>query len=625
MRARTGALGASATAVATAVAAAVAFVPTVGLGQDETFADESVEDVLVGFRAIRDWQYDEAIAVAEKLLAARPEDPLVTALVGTVKMYLGDYKGAVVDLREARNAGVPEILLAEAQAAEAARVATDGYAEKVTEHFIIRYRPGKDEILIPFATETLDKAYEQIGDLLGWKPKSRVIVEFYPAASTLAKVSSLTDDDIRNSGTIALCKWNRLMVTTPRGVMFGYAWRDTLAHELTHLLIGGASKNTVPIWLHEGIAKFAETAWRGEPGLGMSEEQQKRLRAAAEQNKLIPFEKMHPSMAKLPTQEQSSLAFAEVFTFIEYLVAKKGWAGIRGVMAELSKGASDKEAIRKVYGEPLKRLARRWMRTLKTRPIKRTSQAGDKTRLVIKDSGDVPDDKLHGLSKQGRRYARAADLLYARGRVTAAQKELQKAYDATKSPLISAKLAVLALQNGDLKAAEKAALNALDGTADMAGPNVTLAEVLVRTGRNDKAWEPLNRAIDINPFDPRIHSLTLAILGEGGDPALKARAARALSLISSRRAPPIPRLGQGGLIQVEGSPFRRVFLTPDRDGADAQPTAFVTPTPPFGVTPGRYRLELVPVAGPAIIQSIQVQPAAPDGTPQPVTPLADGS
>ena len=616
--------------------AGAAVTPIAATAQDDPLSSSpddatGLDEVLEGFRALRDWQYGEARAIAERLMTTRPNDPLVDALVGTVKMHLGDYGGAVADLRRARDAGVPEPLLAEAQAAEAARVATDGYAETVGEHFILRYRPGKDEILVPYAKETMEKAIERIGELLGWKPKVRVVVEFYPAASTLARVSSLTDDDIRNSGTIALCRWNRLMVTTPRGVMFGYSWRDTLAHELVHLLIGGVSKNTVPIWLHEGIAKYAETAWRTEPGRGLAESQQRRLREAAQNDQLIPFEKMHPSMAKLPTQEQSSLAFAEVFTFIEYLIEKKGWEGIRRVLRSMGSGQSEERAIAEVYGAPLKTLAKRWMRSLKTRKIRTASGAvASDRRLVIKDSGDVPDDKLHGLSKQGRRFARAADLLYARGRMKAAQKELQKAFDATKSPLISAKLAVLALQNGDLKAAEVAALNAVDGTPDLAGPNVTLAEILLRTGRTDAAWEPLAKAVDINPFDPRIHSLRLALLGDKGDPAEKAEAARALALIASGRAPAAPRLGQGGLIQVEGPAFRRVYLQrlPEDGGEEAEPnvpTGFVTPTPPFGVKPGRYRLQLVPANGPPVTKTIQVQPAASDGSPQPVTPPADGS
>jgi hypothetical protein len=42
----------------------------------------------------------------------------------------------------------------------------------------------------------------------------------------------------------------------------GYPWLDTLAHEYTHFIVSRVSHNTVPIWFHEGLAKFEERRWR---------------------------------------------------------------------------------------------------------------------------------------------------------------------------------------------------------------------------------------------------------------------------------------------------------------------------------------------------------------------------
>ena len=583
---------------------------------------ESSKDVLEGFRAIEAWQIDEARALAEKLIAKKPDDAMALALMGDVKMHLGDYAGAVHAFRAARRAGAPEIALRNLEPAEAARVATQGYVEFVTDDFIVRHPPGKDAVLVPYTVETLERALDSIGTLLGWRPKSRIVVDIYPTAATLAAVSSLTKADIENSGTIALCRWNRLMITTPRAVVFGYSWRDTLSHELTHLIIGGASKNTVPIWLHEGIAKYAETAWRADPGLGITVEQQQRLRDAAKKGTLVPFEKMHPSMAKLPTQEMTSLAFAEVFTFIEFLVERKGWASMRRVLKEMSNGLTDAEAIEVVHELSLKKLERRWKKALPKRAIKsdRTGRPikGDR-KIVLKDRADAPDDKLHGLSKRGRRFARAADLLFARGRMKAAQKELEKAWDATKSPLISAKLAMVALANGDLAVAEKAATDALDGTPDLAGPNLTLAEVFVRANKPESAKLPIQRAIDINPFDPRIHRLTLAIEGEESEAGRHSR--RALALTDGAAHAPA-ELGQGGLIEVEGPPFWRVFLS--RDGASIA-TGLLTPTPPIALKPGPYELTLVPPSGPSKTQTIEVITAPADGSAQRILANPTGS
>ncbi len=584
---------------------------------DNTAQDASIEQAIRGFKAIRTWQVDEARRIAAALHQDRPEDPLTVALVADVKMHLGDYPGAVTLFHQAQQMGVPEQFLLNARMAEAARTATQGYDESISEHFVIRHTAGRDKVLVPYAAETLEKAREKIGTLLGFKPKARVILEIYPSAQTLAAVSTLTKSEIENSGTIALCRWNRLMITSPRAVVFGYSWRDTLSHELAHLIIGGASKNTVPIWLHEGVAKYVETAWRDEPGLGISEAQQKALKKAAKEDRLIPFEKMHPSMAKLKSQEETSLAFSEVFTFIEFLVKRKGWEGMRQVFRLMADGKSDSEAIAAVHGMSLKKLSKKWMATLKTRPIKvpkSNAPVKGERKLVIKDRPETPDDQLHGLSKKGRRFARAADLLYARGRIKAAQRELEKAYAETKSPLISGKLAMVALATGDLSAAETAARAAILGTPHMSGPNVTLAEVLVRQGKTEDAQEPLNQAIGINPFDPRIHGLLLAIADAQKNQDKQIQAQVALALLGGEGGRGIRPLGQGGMIQIHGAPFHRAFIVHQNGFRIA--TGMVTPTNPIAIKPGTYELELVPPSGPGVKKTIKVMEKPEDGTPQ---------
>ena len=599
----------------------------VALAAPAAAQEVGLDELKRGFASIEAWQIDDARELAESMYARAPDNAFVLALVAEVKLHMSDYGGAVTFFERAKKAGAPDVVLRDAGLAEAARVATQGYAESIGENFIIRYQQGKDAILVPYAMETLDQALDEIGKLLGWRPRSRIIVEFYPTAATLAAVSTLTEEDIENSGTIALCKWNRLMVTSPRAVLFGYGWRDTVAHELVHLIIGGASNNTVPIWLHEGIAKFAETAWRDEPGLALSLSQQTALRDAAKAKKLIPFEKMHPSMAKLKTQEESGLAFAEVFTFIEYMIEKKGWAGIRAILGKMRQGASDAQAVEMVFGKSLDALSKAWMATLATRPIRGEGSLKSSDReVVVKDRPDAPDDKLHGLSKKARRFARAADLLYARGRIPAAQRELEKAYSETQSPLLGAKLANVAMAAGDLKAAERAARLAIEGVPDLPGPNITLAEILVRQGKLEEAAPALDAAVAINPFDPRIHSLRLAVLGADGDPQQKLAAQLALAALTGGRSGRPPLLGTGGLVEVGGLPFARLFIEKDTDyGKRLVPTGMMTPTAPLALKPGPIQIRLVPPTGEAVTRTIVVEPTGADGQPQRIAADTTGS
>lgn len=569
-------------------------------GAETSLAD----DALHAFELIQSWRVEDARPVVTRLLERAPEHPLVRGVSGQLRFHLGDYEGAVRDFEAARAGGVPPELLVDAEAAEKARVTTAGYLEVPGEHFVIRHPPGKDAMLVPFAAEALEAARARIGGLLGWLPEERVVLELYPTAKTLAAVSSLTPEDIETSGTIALCRWNRLMATTPRAVVFGYAWRDTLAHELAHLIIGGASRNTVPIWLHEGLAKFVETSWRGEPGMGVSVEQQRALKKAAKKGELIAFEAMHPSMAKLPSQEAASLAFTEVFTFIEFLVARKGWPGIQALLRTMAAGKSDTAALAEVYGDSLEGLEKAWKKTLSKRPIRRPADGravkGDRA-LVLKSTADGPEDDLDGLDPVARRHARAADLLFTRNRLLAAQRELEKAFEISRSPLVSAKLATLALANDDLARAEEAARSSIEARPELAGPNVTLAEILLRRGDQAAMKLPLERAIDVNPFDPRIHQLTLAAEPKDSEAARRARVALAWSNGQARMPDNDP--GHGATVVVQGLPFSRVYLT---RGEQRFAPGVVTPTAPLELTPGTWRVVLLPPRGPSQERALEL-------------------
>src|SRR5690606_37337088 len=157
-----------------------------------------------------------------------------------------------------------------------------------------------DATIAELAGEVLDTAWEVIGTDLGLKPSDPIRVEILGAPSDLAKLSPLTEIEIENTGTIALSKYNKLMVVSPRATLFGYPWMDTLVHEYTHLIVSRIAHDSVPVWLQEGIARFEQTRWRRPPEVVLSATEQALLTAALRKGRLISLDEMHPSMAKLP-------------------------------------------------------------------------------------------------------------------------------------------------------------------------------------------------------------------------------------------------------------------------------------------------------------------------------------
>src|SRR5262249_25675738 len=190
-------------------------------------------DYVKAVRAPEEQRIDDARDLVAELAKAAPDDPEVQALEAQVAFLDGDYARAAGLLDKLTDPKLKELkpLVNETIAA------TKGMLHKDSPHFSIFYQPGKDEVLVDLAAETLESAYATIGEDLGEKPKGKIRVEILPRVSDLARVSTLTEKEIETSGTIALCKYNKLMVVSPRATLFGYPWLDTMAHELTHYII----------------------------------------------------------------------------------------------------------------------------------------------------------------------------------------------------------------------------------------------------------------------------------------------------------------------------------------------------------------------------------------------------
>src|SRR5690606_7928550 len=78
----------------------------------------------------------------------------------------------------------------------------------------------------------------------------------------LSAVSGLPLEAAETTGTVAVARWGRVTMVSPRAMQRGFPWADTLAHEITHLLISRATADRAPLWLQEGVAKREEQRWR---------------------------------------------------------------------------------------------------------------------------------------------------------------------------------------------------------------------------------------------------------------------------------------------------------------------------------------------------------------------------
>ncbi|MCL4245621.1 MAG: hypothetical protein KJ002_10900, partial [Candidatus Dadabacteria bacterium] len=257
---------------------------------------------------IKKWKIADASQKAGDMLRdADTEDEKLEAwyLKAIVEFYKGDYEkageyaGMVLENSKNEDKGQGFVGFI----AHAAKN-MPGWKEVASDNFVVRYAHPKDLVVAELGKDVLEKSRFEIGLDLETYPEGPVLIEIYPDLESFTIASTLPPENVETTGVVGICKFNRIMILSPRLLPKGYTWADTLAHEYTHYLVFLKSENTVPVWLHEGIAKFEEARWREEKRNVLTPFYETILADALERDSLVPIEKMHPSLAMLSSARE---------------------------------------------------------------------------------------------------------------------------------------------------------------------------------------------------------------------------------------------------------------------------------------------------------------------------------
>ena len=473
-------------------------------------------EVTEGYLLIDQWRFEEAETQTQKLLKQYPNSGDVHFLNARVEFYKGNYEKAskILETVEDQYHTVKEFKTLVGNTHEATSV----FVTQESEHFIFRYIDGPDQVLIPYAKEVMEKSYQVLGKILGYFPKQKVRVEIYPDRIPFSRISPLTLKDIMTSGTVALSKYNRIMIISPGSLVRGYSWMDTLSHEYVHYLLSSKSHNNAPLWLHEGIAKYLETRWRKDTDY-MTPIMETILADGLANDYMVALEDMMPSLAKLNNAEDVQLAYAEVATMVDYMVQQNGEAVLTQLATALAKGSPFEAALEAAIGKGLSEFQADWKkymdgRKLKTIPgltvlkfrFKNQRSAGTDDSAEQAALREAGNQRAHDLTMLG-------DILKSRQYVQAAIVEYQKAIDESKmlSPILYNKLAGTYLLQKDYAKAEVLLRKSLNNYPQFTTTLTHLGELYYMKKDYAAAEEFFQEAIRINPFNPLVHSRLINI------------------------------------------------------------------------------------------------------------------
>lgn len=513
-------------------------------------------------------QYEEASRYLREAVKRAPKWPEPIIELGLLEMQSGRDAEALEALEAA--AKLDSFNVRAANSLVLARELRN-YASVESEHFIVRYKPGQDEVMAREMLDPLEKSFRRVtGNGLGGidhVPSRKTVIEVMPDHRWF----SVRITGMPKLHTIAAATGPVVAMEAPRegpGHMAGaYDWRRVVQHEYTHTVTLSRTKNRLPHWFTEASAVYLEDAPRDYSTVQL-------LYGAFKADELFDFEKINIAFARPEKPTDRPLAYAQGHWMYEYIVERWGRKAPLDLMDLYATGVREPEAFQKVLGMSRDQFAtdfKAWARTRlvawgmmlpegvpSERDIVRVLRGGTTPAAGEEKSEDEePEATLDEIKKGLEKYPDHPELLRDAVRmeldakknvVDASMVTLLERYAKARpvDPMPHKALARYYLDKAsDVGASESGTsgvealphLEYLDAR-EQHTPEYAMALARQYAAMKDwvKASEKAGRAVGISPYDATIREFAAKIALQHGDAATAERHIWALTVLEPDRA-----------------------------------------------------------------------------------------
>ncbi|MFW6172515.1 MAG: peptidase MA family metallohydrolase [Elusimicrobiota bacterium] len=457
--------------------------------REHGFSKESVHDLIFN------WKMKQAKKQLDKI-KSKP-----ASLMGLYEFYSGNYSKSLKYFKSTKDTEKWEKIILEL------KPVTRKFKTIQSQYFKIRYT-GKDEIIAIYLKDILDKSAENLYKKLNWKPQKKVLTEIYPDKKSFQTASTLTDKQIKVSGAVGICKFNRIMFLSPKALKFGFDWPNTATHEYIHYIVGKVSNlGNFPLWMNEGLAKFLEEIWRKSES-SISPVGINYLIQGRKYNKWVELDKMKHGMPNLQTKDDVTLAFAQVQSMIEYMVNRYGWDRISELIYELG-NSKPSPAFKKAIGISESELFLKWKDYIKTAELKYTPGAKAPSYAFKNDPVNEINEWVADTAVSDMKLARD---FKKEGYMEIALRKYNDALEKDPgNPVVLNRMGKIMAEIDNLKQARESFKEAINSNPSYPPPYINLSSIEFDTKRYDRAENYAKEYIYLSPYNPRAHEILIKI------------------------------------------------------------------------------------------------------------------
>ncbi len=352
------------------------------------------------------------------------------------------------------------------------------YATLETEHFILKFDRGQDELLARYVAKYLeDDVYPTLSKRFAFEPEGKTLIEIFNKAQNTSGHSwfSARMVGLPYIGTVGACAGKMIGMASPASVDQPFNWARVLKHEFVHVLNLQQTNFNVPHWFTEALAVLSEETARPEMW-------DRLLAARVPKGDVFNLDDINFGFIRPGSSDDWHMAYCQAELYAQFLVKTHGPNALAKMLAAYADNLNTAAALKRCFGVEQADFEKDYLAFLKA------ETAGLSLAAVAEPKMDLTDLQA-AVEKE-------PDNLDLKARLALAHLD-QKAFPAARR-----------LAEAVLKARPKHAL-----------AGYVMARVRLVIGENDEALRLLETALDEKSPDDRVLTLLASTKLRKGDTA----------------------------------------------------------------------------------------------------------
>jgi tetratricopeptide (TPR) repeat protein len=287
-------------------------------------------------------RYPAAGQFYERAIERMPQLVAPYGQLGLIQMRLGDEAAAAKTLAKAFE--VDPFNVRVSNSIKVLEVLA-GYATIDTEHFVIKFDRGQDEVLARCAARYLeDDVYPALCKRLGYEPRGKSLFEFFSRAKNTDGHGwfSARMVGLPYVGTVGACAGGVVAMQSPNDAKQPFNWARVLRHEFVHVVNLQQTNYNIPHWFTEALAVQNEDLPRPEVWNDL-------LAAAIKNDKLFDLETINGGFTRPKSGAEWNLAYCQAELYAEYMLARFGDDALARLLAAYADNLPTRKAIERSF------------------------------------------------------------------------------------------------------------------------------------------------------------------------------------------------------------------------------------------------------------------------------------